>query len=168
MTKHWLEKHCDLEHQRRRAIGTHRAAQGAGRSRGKTSLVSPATAKIQAVIHHEKGEKFVVDVPLSSADPKDYDALVLPGGFANPDELRTIPEAVEFVDHFTRIANQSPRSARARGSSSNPISHAATLLLHGFHRRLTFATLVVSGLIKRWYETAGLRPAATRTTCRLS
>src|ERR1700731_2439538 len=64
----------------------------------KTELVSSATSsKIQAMVHHEKGDKFPVDVELSSADPNDYDALVLPGGVANPDTLRTIPEAVNFV-----------------------------------------------------------------------
>ena len=37
---------------------------------------------------------------LSSADPSSYDALVLPGGVANPDQLRTQPAAVEFVKSF--------------------------------------------------------------------
>jgi protease I len=50
--------------------------------------------------HHEKGDKFKIDVALNSADSEDYDALVLPGGVANPDELRTIPEAVKFVKSF--------------------------------------------------------------------
>ena len=38
-----------------------------------------------------------MDRAISDADPADYDALVLPGGVANPDQLRTIPAAVEFV-----------------------------------------------------------------------
>ncbi|MHB8381360.1 MAG: type 1 glutamine amidotransferase domain-containing protein [Candidatus Binataceae bacterium] len=63
----------------------------------ETALVSPAEGKIQAMKHNEKGDTFKVDVALGSADPNDYDALLLPGGVSNPDELRTNPEAVSFV-----------------------------------------------------------------------
>jgi protease I len=66
----------------------------------KTELVSPAHGKLQAWKHMEKGDQFPVDVELASADPKNYDALVLPGGVANPDQLRMIPQAVEFVRSF--------------------------------------------------------------------
>jgi protease I len=66
----------------------------------KTEIVSPAQGDIQAMNHHEKGDKFKVDVPLSSASPDNYDALVVPGGVANPDELRMNPEAVKFVKSF--------------------------------------------------------------------
>jgi protease I len=66
----------------------------------KTELVSPAQGKLQAWKHHEKGDTFPVDVPLDSANPSQYDALLLPGGVANPDQLRTIPKAVEFVRSF--------------------------------------------------------------------
>lgn len=38
-----------------------------------------------------------MDVPLSKATPRDYDALLLPGGVLNPDALRMNPEAVQFV-----------------------------------------------------------------------
>ena len=47
--------------------------------------------------HREKGDTFKIDVPLNAADPGDYDALLLPGGVANPDELRTNSQAVSFV-----------------------------------------------------------------------
>jgi len=66
----------------------------------KTELVSPVKGKLQAWQHFEKGEKFPVDVELDAADPNNYDALVLPGGVANPDQLRTMPQAVEFVRSF--------------------------------------------------------------------
>jgi protease I len=66
----------------------------------RTEIVSPKRGEIQGMNHHEKGDKFKVDVALNSADPNNYDALVLPGGVANPDELRTHPEAVEFVRSF--------------------------------------------------------------------
>ncbi|MGP0076260.1 MAG: type 1 glutamine amidotransferase domain-containing protein [Bryobacteraceae bacterium] len=66
----------------------------------KTELVSPAKGNLQAWQHMEKGDKFPVDVELADADPRNYDALVLPGGIANPDQLRRIPQAVEFVKSF--------------------------------------------------------------------
>jgi protease I len=47
--------------------------------------------------HKEKGATFSIDVSLDSAKSEDYDALLLPGGVANPDELRTEPKAVNFV-----------------------------------------------------------------------
>jgi protease I len=63
----------------------------------KTFLISPANGKIQAMNHKEKGDTFPVDVSLDSANSEGYDALLLPGGVANPDELRTEPKAVNFV-----------------------------------------------------------------------
>jgi protease I len=66
----------------------------------KTELVSPAKGQLQAWQHLEKGDKFPVDVDLGAADPNNYDALVLPGGVANPDQLRTMPKAVQFVKSF--------------------------------------------------------------------
>jgi protease I len=65
-----------------------------------TELISPAKDQVQGWKHQDKGDKFLVDVPLDAADPNDYDALLLPGGVANPDKLRTIPKAVQFVKSF--------------------------------------------------------------------
>lgn len=50
--------------------------------------------------HLEKSGTQKVDVELSDADINDYAALVLPGGVANPDNLRAVPEAVDFVRQF--------------------------------------------------------------------
>lgn len=66
----------------------------------KTELVSPAQGQLQAWRHMDKGDKFPVDVELDAADPNNYDALVLPGGVANPDQLRNMPKAVQFVKSF--------------------------------------------------------------------
>ena len=63
----------------------------------KTVLISPAADTVQAMKHKEKGDTFRVDLALDAANPDDYDGLVLPGGVANPDELRTNPQAVNFV-----------------------------------------------------------------------
>ena len=65
-----------------------------------TRLVSPRPGAIQAFLHDEKGKRFDVDIPLLQADAGEFDALLLPGGVMNPDTLRTIPEAVEFVRGF--------------------------------------------------------------------
>ncbi len=50
--------------------------------------------------HDKDGDSFPVDVLLKKADPDDYDALMLPGGVANPDKLRMNPDAVKFVKSF--------------------------------------------------------------------
>jgi protease I len=66
----------------------------------KTQLVSPKKDQVEGWNHFEKGDKFHVDVALQSARAGDFDALMLPGGVANPDQLRVIPEAVRFVQEF--------------------------------------------------------------------
>ena len=66
----------------------------------KTELVSPSKGKLQAWKHLDKGDTFAVDVALDAADAENYDALVLPGGVANPDQLRMFPKAVDFVRRF--------------------------------------------------------------------
>jgi protease I len=74
-----------------------KALEAAG---AKADLISPEKKEVQGMNHSEKGEKFKVEVALDSASPSDYDALLLPGGVANPDKLRTVPAAVKFVESF--------------------------------------------------------------------
>ena len=71
-----------------------KALQQAG---ADTRIVSPARHQVQGWNHHDKGDRFDVDVALEQADPRSFGALLLPGGVANPDQLRTLPAAVEFV-----------------------------------------------------------------------
>jgi protease I len=66
----------------------------------KTQIISPAQGQVKGWNHTEWGDQFPVDVPLNNARAEDYDALLLPGGVMNPDKLRTIPEAVNFVGSF--------------------------------------------------------------------
>ena len=66
----------------------------------KIEIVSPAGEKVKGWEHVKWGNEFKVDTPLDSANPDDYDALLLPGGVMNPDKLRTNPKAVEFVKSF--------------------------------------------------------------------
>ena len=70
------------------------AVQAAG---GTPMLLAPEAGTAQAFNHLDKGDTFDVDEAIGSANPEDYDLLVLPGGVANPDQLRTVPEAVQFV-----------------------------------------------------------------------
>ncbi|HLV64214.1 MAG TPA: type 1 glutamine amidotransferase domain-containing protein [Polyangiaceae bacterium] len=70
------------------------------RAGAKTVLVSPKAGKIQAFRHFDRGETLDVDLQIEQADPKAFDALLLPGGALNPDQLRMVPEVVEFVRAF--------------------------------------------------------------------
>lgn len=63
-------------------------------------LVALRPGEIQGMEHHDKGVRRKVDKTLSQVKPSDYDGLVLPGGVANPDELRTNAQAVAFVKAF--------------------------------------------------------------------
>ena len=67
---------------------------------GKPELVSPAGGKVQAFNHLDKSKTYDADAGLDDADPSRYDGLVLPGGVANPDMLRTDSRAIEFVKAF--------------------------------------------------------------------
>lgn len=66
----------------------------------QTQIVSPVKGQVQGWNHFDKADKFSVDVPLEQADANHYDALLLPGGVANPDQLRVIPKAIEFIKSF--------------------------------------------------------------------
>src|SRR5690242_10259750 len=63
-------------------------------------LVSIKTGEIQGFNHDEKADKFKVDQTVGNVSVDDYDGLILPGGVANPDTLRTNEEAVDFVRDF--------------------------------------------------------------------
>jgi protease I len=64
------------------------------------TLLSDKTGEIQGMNHDEKGERFQVDALVAGASARDFDALVIPGGVANPDKLRTNKDAVNFVRDF--------------------------------------------------------------------
>jgi protease I len=60
-------------------------------------LIAPEEGEVQAFQHLDKSRTYPADRTLDDAQPEDYAAVVLPGGVANPDELRTKPAAVQFV-----------------------------------------------------------------------
>ncbi|HEY8321118.1 MAG TPA: type 1 glutamine amidotransferase domain-containing protein [Candidatus Baltobacteraceae bacterium] len=65
-----------------------------------TTLVSPKSDTVQGMHHDQKGDTFPVDLTLDNASGRDFDALLLPGGVANPDALRLEPKAIGFVASF--------------------------------------------------------------------
>lgn len=67
---------------------------------GTPKLVSTSAGRAQGFNHLDKADTFAVDVTVDEADPASFAALVLPGGVANPDFLRTQPAAVGFAKSF--------------------------------------------------------------------
>ena len=74
-----------------------KAVKNAG---GTPELVSVQPGTVRAFHHLDKADTFDVDKVVTDVRPDDYDGLVLPGGVANPDALRQVREAVEFVRGF--------------------------------------------------------------------
>ncbi len=66
----------------------------------EVDVIAPKASGIQAFNHLDKGDTFDVDKTVSDADAGDYDGIVLPGGVANPDNLRQDTDAVEFLRAF--------------------------------------------------------------------
>jgi protease I len=67
---------------------------------GEAVLIAPESGEVQAFEHLDKSKTYSVDETLANADPDDYDGVVLPGGVANPDQLRTESRAIEFLQKF--------------------------------------------------------------------
>jgi protease I len=75
------------------------AVQDAG---GQPVLAAPEAGDVQAFNHLDKGDVFQATVATADLRPDDYDGVVLPGGVANPDQLRTDEAAVGFVRQWTQ------------------------------------------------------------------
>jgi protease I len=67
---------------------------------GRPALGAPKDGTVQAFNHLDKADTFSVDVTTDRLDVSDFDAVVLPGGVANPDQLRMDKAAVQFVRAF--------------------------------------------------------------------
>jgi protease I len=67
---------------------------------GEPVLIAPESGEVQSFEHLDKSKTYPVDVTLADADPDDYAGVVLPGGVANPDQLRTESRAIEFLQKF--------------------------------------------------------------------
>jgi protease I len=103
-----------------------KAVEAAGAT---AELLSLDEGEIQGYNHLDKGDSFAVDAAVKAADPERYDALVLPGGVANPDRLRVDPDVRRFVSAFFKA-----------GKPVAAICHAPWTLIDAGHadgRRLT-------------------------------
>ena len=87
-----------------------KAARDAG---AQVDVIGLSEQKIQGFNHLTMADTFAVDGVIGKVDAEAYDGLILPGGVANPDTLRTVPEAVEFVRHF--ITENKPVAAICHG-----------------------------------------------------
>ncbi|MFL6004138.1 MAG: type 1 glutamine amidotransferase domain-containing protein [Nocardioides sp.] len=76
---------------------------------GTPQLLSTKPGKVQAFNHLDQADSFDVDVVVADADAATYDLLVLPGGVANPDNLRMDEDAVGFIRKF--FADDKPVAA---------------------------------------------------------
>ena len=125
--------------------------------------------QIQAFNHLDKGDRFDADRTVGDAAAEDYDGLLLPGGVANPDFLRTDERAVGFARAFFEqdkpVARDLPRTVDARRGrcAEGPHDHllAEPADRHPQRRR----QLGRRGGPRRQ---AASSPAASRTTCRRS
>ena len=70
----------------------------------RVTLVSPKAKgdQIQGFNHMAPGDKFQVELDVRDARPIEFDALLLPGGVANPDQLRLSMESITFIREFAR------------------------------------------------------------------
>jgi protease I len=75
------------------------AVQGAG---GEPVLIAPKTGDVQTFNHLDKSDVYQATVQTGELDVTAYDGVVLPGGVANPDQLRTDDAAVSFLRQWTR------------------------------------------------------------------
>jgi protease I len=81
----------------------------------QVTLVAPKSKgeQVQGFNHLTPADKFTVELNVKDARPGDFDALVLPGGVANPDQLRLHPDAIGFIREFGR--ENKPISAICHG-----------------------------------------------------
>jgi len=70
----------------------------------KVTLVAPKAKgeQVQGFNHLSPGERFTVEMSVKDARAGEFDALVLPGGVANPDRLRLSQESIAFIGEFAR------------------------------------------------------------------
>jgi protease I len=83
-----------------------------------TTVVSSKHGKVQGFKHDAKADQFDVDLTFDEADSKDFDAIVLPGGVMNADQIRIVPQARSIV-----------QDAQQSGKPIAVICHGAWLLV---------------------------------------
>ena len=91
----------------------------------KVQIVSPQKEKVRGWDHDHWSVELPVDVSLEKANSEDYDALMVPGGVINPDQMRVNPDCVDFAQQFLEAGK--PVAAICHG----PQLLIETGLLHG-------------------------------------
>ena len=66
----------------------------------KVTIASPGLDEIMGTVHDEPGKRIKPDLLIEDATAADYDALMLPGGVGNPDQLRMNAAAVQLIREF--------------------------------------------------------------------
>jgi protease I len=66
----------------------------------RVTLASPTRDEIMATIHDEPGRRIAPDLTIGEVEPGEYDALLLPGGVGNPDQLRMDEQAIAVIRRF--------------------------------------------------------------------
>lgn len=79
------------------------------------TLISPKDKGefVQGFNHADKGDQFPVELNVREALPGNFDALLLPGGVSNPDQLRLSKESIDFIRNFA--AEEKPIAAICHG-----------------------------------------------------
>ena len=80
------------------------------------TLISPKAQgeQVQGFNHFDRGDQFQVDLNVADANPRDFDALLLPGGVSNPDQLRLSAASIEFIR--TLAGEEKPMAAICHGA----------------------------------------------------
>ena len=68
----------------------------------KCVLIAPKDGEVQGFKHHDKADKFKVDLTLAKANASDFDAVMLPGGVINADAIRIEKKAQQFAQAMDR------------------------------------------------------------------
>ena len=135
---------------------------------GSPELIAPEAGKVQAFNHLDKGSTFDVDTTLEDARAGEYDGAVLPGGVANPDQLRTQQPAISFLQEFFSDGQAGrsdlPRAVDPRRGGPGPRARGSP---RGRRCGRISATRAASGSTRRSSSTRAWSRAASPTTSRV-
>ena len=77
------------------------------------SFLEEHGATVTLISPKAKGDSFEVELHIAQASPRDFDALLLPGGVSNPDALRLDKASIDFIRAFG--AEEKPIAAICHG-----------------------------------------------------
>jgi protease I len=101
----------------------HKSLPELGAGKLGLAVAKAESGEVQAFNHLDRGSTFAVDESLTDARAREYDGVVLPGGVANPDQLRTDERAISFLQDLF-----------AEGKPVGVICHGPWTLVEGRHQ----------------------------------